>query len=458
MSNKVILNGERNSTMLKEAEKALKRFGNTAAARKYFETKAKSCENPLPEKEVELIWHQAVNYYTDKISQDPNYVSPDEYSEDDNNIIEPGDDYLMSGDECLAKPKPQSWLIKNFIPRGKNTISIIGQSGSGKTFVVMSAIMAILAAGNETDWFGKKTKPGKVLYCCGEGGFGVDKRIRAACQELGIKSLPDFMRTKTSTALDKDKCLEKLINLLKQKKFSPDLIVVDTLNRFMSGEENSATDMSKFIRACDQLSKEFNSCVVIIHHTGLSDAAQKRARGSSALYASLDMEYLVKKENDIIVLSQTKAKDSISGEDMNFRLKTVKLNDEFDEDGVPIESAVLEYSSLGISPRLTQPQSFKKSLMQQAFRERGVELEDGSLFISRSDLLEFLLPGKLKDKRGNLITDRTALYTQINPRQQRFVGFCIKIGFIKEDAGQTGFVLIDKIAEDSIKWSWNRAN
>ena len=45
--------------------------------------------------------------------------------------------------------------------------------------------------------------------------------------------------------------------------------------------------------ACGHLQAEFGCAVILVHHTGVSDEAQHRARGSSAWRGALDIEISV---------------------------------------------------------------------------------------------------------------------------------------------------------------------
>jgi putative DNA primase/helicase len=69
--------------------------------------------------------------------------------------------------------------------------------------------------------------------------------------------------------------------------------VVDTLHRFLDGDENSATDAKTMLDACSALIQEFACSVILIHHTGVSSEAQHRGRGSSAWRGALDIEISV---------------------------------------------------------------------------------------------------------------------------------------------------------------------
>ena len=47
------------------------------------------------------------------------------------------------------------------------------------------------------------------------------------------------------------------------------------------------------LNACNGLMKEFDCSVLLVHHTGVSEEAQHRARGSSAWRGALDVEISV---------------------------------------------------------------------------------------------------------------------------------------------------------------------
>src|SRR3546814_9150341 len=90
----------------------------------------------------------------------------------------------------------------------------------------------------------------------------------------------------------------------------PSLIVVDTVARALAGaDENSASDVGRLVDAFDWLKSQWGCAVLPIHHTGHSQEAKTRGRGSSALYAGLDGEFLVSSDGDTVQLRSMKEKD-----------------------------------------------------------------------------------------------------------------------------------------------------
>lgn len=119
----------------------------------------------------------------------------------------------------------------------------------------------------------------------------------------------------------------------------PGLVVVDTLARAFAGaDENSTKDMGAFVAACDELKARYRCAVMVLHHSGHGD--KNRARGSSALKASLDHEYgLSRDAGGAICLQCWKSKDAEPPQPLGFALEGVAL-DWADDEGNPQFSAV----------------------------------------------------------------------------------------------------------------------
>jgi hypothetical protein len=137
----------------------------------------------------------------------------------------------------------------------------------------------------------------------------------------------------------------------------PRLIIIDTLARnFGVGDENSTSDMSRFIFAMDDLQARFPECTVLnVHHSGHGDKA--RARGAIALKGALDLEYRVEKTDSVIKLTNTKMKDAEAPPDQFFESVGVDLDDN-------ASSAVLQTSK---APECTQKLSSTQKMGLEAY-------------------------------------------------------------------------------------------
>lgn len=244
--------------------------------------------------------------------------------------------------ELCKKPQPIRWLIKNWLQE-QAQIMVFGASGVGKTFVVLDMALSI-ACPQIKSWHGFKVKHGPVVYLAGEGHAGLRARLAGWAAHKGIEDAEIYV-SEGAVDLNTPQGLTKTIEEIRSYDIAPCMIVVDTLNRFMVGDENKAQDARTMLDACAALEREFQCTVILVHHTGVAESAQERARGSSAWRGAMDIELMVKgNESALISLMQTKNKDSERQGALDFELITIDVPGWFDEDGEQITTKVMELS------------------------------------------------------------------------------------------------------------------
>jgi AAA domain len=104
--------------------------------------------------------------------------------------------------------------------------------------------------------------------------------------------------------------MENLSLVLREAKFTPDLIVFDTLARVSVGkDENSARDMGQVVEALDLLRRKYSATILLLHHTRKGGDSE---RGSSALRGAADVMIECKASSyaEVLELKCTKMKDS----------------------------------------------------------------------------------------------------------------------------------------------------
>lgn len=229
-------------------------------------------------------------------------------------------------DYVLSQVTNPDWLITDVFERNR-LITVFGEPKSGKSFIAIAMACAVARGG---DFYGhtvKKSAP--VVYLAGEGVAGIRRRLAAYNQsEHGgsLTGVPLFLSNRGSRINEAEEYqkLEDEINLLKQEVGQIGLIIFDTFQRNFSGDENSAQEVNKFVKAADQLIQDFDCTVLLVHHTGRGNKG--RARGSSVLDASIDGEFLVQrkdktvdgKEQMFVKMKQTKNKDGMGMAEKNF--------------------------------------------------------------------------------------------------------------------------------------------
>jgi 5S rRNA maturation endonuclease (ribonuclease M5) len=112
--------------------------------------------------------------------------------------------------------------------------------------------------------------------------------------------------TRRGLFIDEPAGYDAIRQLIEQTE--PDLLSLDPLARFFTGEENSAREVGRLINSLDRLIQAYGLAIELTHHTGkpsTGDPRQggQRLRGSSALFGAADAVSMLDKIDDSWVLS-----------------------------------------------------------------------------------------------------------------------------------------------------------
>ena len=299
------------------------------------------------------------------------------------------DDWLIPADDFCAQPSPISWLVKRWI-QSQALVMVHGPSGGGKTFVVLDWCLR-MASGTE-DWAGHKVRQGNVVYLAGEGHHGLRGRVAAWKHHHKVGKLAMWL-SKDGCDLNTPTGYLKVVEQVRMLKDRPSVIVVDTLHRFLSGDENSAQDAKTMLDACNALMQEFNCSVILVHHTGVSDEAQHRARGSSAWRGALDIEIsIVPGKNDQpMQIIQRKSKDAELAETIHVELQQVTIPGWRDEDDQQVTSAVIVQTEAPTVIKKDSKIDSHRKTFENAWWSSGAEERNGLPYLSRSAMMEYLV-------------------------------------------------------------------
>lgn len=150
-------------------------------------------------------------------------------------------------------------------------------------------------------WLGFPTTPGRTLVIQAEiPERELQTRFRIMLQDLGDTFPPDrlFFVTHRGMHLDQPAGLQECRRLVEEIR--PDLLVIDPLARFFTGDENSARDIGRLIGALDELVQGYAAAVLLVHHTSkpvVNDPKEGglKLRGSSALFGAADTVLVLEK-------------------------------------------------------------------------------------------------------------------------------------------------------------------
>jgi hypothetical protein len=222
-------------------------------------------------------------------------------------------------DDCEIAALPTiEWVVEGILP-GKGFAILFGDQNAYKTFLALD-LAAHVCLGR--DWHGRRVRPGAVLYVYAEGRFGILPRVAAWRTFHGVETLGLVFLPQRVTVNEPDEVAGLLSAVLdRQGSRDLDLIIIDTLNRNMSGNENGTEDMSAFIRGCDRLRELTGAAVLVVHHKGHGDA--DRARGSSALDGAADTIIQCTRDANRILVECRKQKDAAEFEPLGMEAVTV---------------------------------------------------------------------------------------------------------------------------------------
>ena len=438
-----IIKGNRNSGLTSLAG-AMRSYGMSeaeilAALSVANETR---CEIPLPSSEIRQIARSVSRYEpnSDVASSVALGAEAAESLLENLDAKSPAEDWLVPADDYCAQPSPISWLVKRWV-QDQALVMVHGPSGGGKTFVVLDWCLRI--ASGTPEWAAQKVKPGKVVYLAGEGHHGLRSRIAAWKHHHQAGPLQMWL-SKAGCDLNTPEGYRKVADSIKSIQILPSVIVIDTLHRFLLGDENSAQDAKTMLDACANLMREFNCTVILVHHTGVSDEAQHRARGSSAWKGALDIEISIvpAKEKAPMQIVQRKSKDAELATTIHAMLHQVEIPGWMDEDGQPITSAIVDLVDAPVNEPIKDDKlSRHRKLFENAWAATGSEERGGKPYMSRSGFMQYLVD-KLE-----LTEASAAVYTKPSakgkPISELLLGKTI-------DHFEHGWIVVDIVQGDSM--------
>ena len=183
-------------------------------------------------------------------------------------------------------------------------------------------------------------RQGLVVYCAFEGGHGYKGRIEAMRRHYDIADDVDVPLYVMPGQVDLIADAKALVGEFRYQlgERLPAVVVLDTLNRSLSGSEISDKDMTLYVKAAEAVRKAFGCVCVIVHHCGYDDT---HARGHTSLPAAVDAELSVVRDiqSPLMVVTVKQMRDGPEGMVVRSRAQPVPLDP--DQNGKPRSSIVI---------------------------------------------------------------------------------------------------------------------
>lgn len=220
--------------------------------------------------------------------------------------------HLYSAAELDDLPGPE-WIVDDAIP-SFGIVGVLGPKGTLKTFTTLLIALSV-ALGRPIH--GKRAKRRSVLYVYAEGSYGAKMRLNAACEYLGYQdgvpinrdSLPMTFLPQRVPVNDEGE-MALLIAEVEKLPTPPEVIIIDTLNANLDGDEDGK-GMNAFMAGCYALRDKYSACVIVVHHTPLSDA--NRGRGHTSFDGALDTRLIVSRDADRVTVECTHQRNGADG-------------------------------------------------------------------------------------------------------------------------------------------------
>src|SRR5262249_34079023 len=183
-------------------------------------------------------------------------------------------------------------------------------------------------------------RQGAVIYCAFEGGHGYKARIEAIRRHYNIADDVDVplyvMPGQVDLIADEKALVDEFRYQLGDT--NPAVVVLDTLNRSLSGSESSDKDMTLYVKAAEAIRKAFGGVCVIVHHCGYDTS---HSRGHTSLPAAVDAELSVERQegSPVLAVAVKAMRDGPEGMMVRSRAKPVDLDP--DQNGKPRTSIVI---------------------------------------------------------------------------------------------------------------------
>jgi hypothetical protein len=159
-----------------------------------------------------------------------------------------------------------------------------GKYGSYKTFVALAVAFAVQTG---TPLWGRTVVQGDALYLFAEGRAGFKKRLRALKRLHGLDHVGMRFLCVAPKLTDPAE-VARVVATVRAMPRKPKVIVIDTKERHIGGDENAQKDMGLFVNACHALRDAAEGAMVlVVDHSGYDG---QHNRGSTVLASAADTE------------------------------------------------------------------------------------------------------------------------------------------------------------------------
>lgn len=196
------------------------------------------------------------------------------------------------------------WLVEGLVPSRSLTI-LAAEAGCYKTYLALHLSICVATGQRFLDQY--DLMQGKVLYLDEENGLiNLVRRSKQLVDGHGALSPKElFLSVSPGFALDDPRLGGVIHDVVVSTR--PVLVVVDSMVRFMRGEEDKSTDVRRVFENLKRAMDAHPCAVVVLHHLRKNDNKGMRGlRGSGDFAAMADLVLLLAQNRGGVVLTTKK--------------------------------------------------------------------------------------------------------------------------------------------------------
>ena len=287
---------------------------------------------------------------------------------------------IEAADDFIASPPPLAEPIIDGVLRRRHKMLVSGPSKAGKSYLLMELALAV-AAGR--DWLGWSCHQGRALYINLElDAASCKHRFADLCKALDyrpMKGALDVWNLRGKSA-PLSEIAPKLIRRCRDRSYA--VIIIDPIYKVITGDENTAADMSRFCNFFDFIADRTGAAIVVCHHHSKGDQGQKKSmdRASGSGVFARDPDALL----DVIELSVGERK----AEQIARRLACLRIGEMLDMASPVWRKAVVSDSDLD-SVLEAADEHLPKELVDEAMRCSLADVRDATAWRVDGVLREF---------------------------------------------------------------------
>ena len=208
---------------------------------------------------------------------------------------------LINGNELRDMPKARPWFYVDGVIQGRKVSLLMGEDGSGKSFLMLLLAVATATGG---DWLGFKVKQGPVIFLTAEEEKqDVWERIDAIEKMLGRGKLDlkDFHLVAIDESDDSDDSLvlgepdkvgiqmTELWDAVVREvgRIKPVAVMLDPLVEIFDGDEMVRVQARQFIAPMRKLARRGNLAVYVAGHPSKTSARDKTGTAGSTGWSAI---------------------------------------------------------------------------------------------------------------------------------------------------------------------------